>query len=108
MTSGECNANQGASPAVADDAPCDEGHSDSSEKKLEFRCKPNAEPSLLELCRGAALNAMKLEFMLLFLEKGTTGSNTLIVLFIVLTYHHRFFHFHIEKLFDIIYGRQNG
>ena len=46
--------------------------------------------------------------MLLFLEKGTTGSNTLIVLFIVLTYHHRFFHFHIEMLFDIIYGRQNG
>ena len=50
----------------------------------------------------------KLEFVLLFLIKRTAISNTLIVLFRVLAYHNRFFHFHSEMLLDKIYGGQNG
>ena len=49
----------------------------------------------------------KLEFILLPHEKGTTNSDTLIVLFRMLTYHNLLFHLNIEMLFDIIYGRQN-
>ena len=45
------------------------------------------------------------EFVLLFLIKRTTISNTLIVLFRVLAYHDWLFHFHSEMLLDKIYGR---